>query len=69
MISYTILFLDDPCVRSNGENGICIKLSACTFAREQVRNNISPGTCGFEKKHPLVCCPLEGVKSKKSKYN
>lgn len=57
--SITFQFLSgERCqVVTSNESGICVRIDNCTFAVEQLRQNIHPTTCSFEGKYPIVCCP------------
>ena len=53
------LLLGDPCtVPATAETGQCTQLDKCEYAKQLLRSNKNPQSCGFQGKAPLVCCPV-----------
>ncbi|KAJ3656674.1 hypothetical protein Zmor_015729 [Zophobas morio] len=53
------LFEGDPCtVPATAETGQCTQLDKCEYAKQLLRSNKNPQSCGFQGKAPLVCCPV-----------
>ncbi|XP_064112631.1 venom protease-like isoform X2 [Macrobrachium nipponense] len=50
---------DDVCQLPGGRNGICRNLSLCPEAYEDYPR-VSPVICRFDRRMPVVCCPVKG---------
>lgn len=57
--SFLTLTATKECVREEHEQqSRCIELNNCDWAKELLRKNQFPQTCGFNGTEPKVCCPI-----------
>ncbi|XP_065171084.1 serine protease snake-like [Atheta coriaria] len=49
--------INDACELNNGSPGKCVRIENCPHAIELIRSRkASPKQCGFEGRHPVICC-------------
>lgn len=63
-LTILVTVASDECIlEETGTTSLCIELLNCDYAKELLRQNKFPQTCGFNGKEPKVCCPI-GAKTR-----
>lgn len=59
LLLFVFIVATEECVvEGNEKQSHCTELNNCDWARELLRRNKFPQTCGFNGTEPKVCCPI-----------